>query len=189
MAFAYFVKNLLTAKIYLLDLSCLTLFHPCYQLFCIHFCVIHFYLTVASNRCVSVQRHCLCLCRPQASGMCLLPLQASGLGYIASRLMCNHFLSWVSGQVRYGNMRRSSTLLRPLSSGTQGASVWQSLRQKPGPSPSPWDTDQPAATTRHLVSTLATTTPSLRESGEQDQCQENEPHVQAAAADAHWLCR
>ena len=32
-------------------------------------------------------------------------------------------------------------------------------------------------------------TPSLRESGEQDQRQENEPHVHTAAADAHGLCR
>ena len=30
---------------------------------------------------------------------------------------------------------------------------------------------------------------SLRESDEQDQRQENEPHVRTAAADAHGLCR
>jgi len=32
-------------------------------------------------------------------------------------------------------------------------------------------------------------TPSLRVSGEQDQRQENKPHVPTAAADAHGLCR
>ena len=31
--------------------------------------------------------------------------------------------------------------------------------------------------------------PSVRESGEQDQRQENESHVHTAAADAHGLCR
>ena len=42
-----------------------------------------------------------------------------------------------------------------------------------------------------MVGPLASSThkaPSLRESGEQDQRQENEPHVHAAAADAHGLC-
>ena len=59
----------------------------------------------------------------------------------------------------------------------------------PGPSPSPGVADQPAATTRHVVSPLASTheAPSLRDSGEQDQRQENEPHVQTATADAHGL--
>ena len=41
---------------------------------------------------------------------------------------------------------------------------------------------------RHVVSPLASSThetPSLRESGEQDQRQENEPHVHTAATDAH----
>ena len=51
------------------------------------------------------------------------------------------------GQVRYESMRWSSTLLRPLSASTPGASVWPSPRHMPGPSPSPWDADQPAATT------------------------------------------
>ena len=49
-----------------------------------------------------------------------------------------------------------------------------------------------AATTRHLLSPLASSTHgthSLRESGEQDQRQENEPHVHTAAADTHGLCR
>ena len=43
-----------------------------------------------------------------------------------------------------------------------------------------------------MVGPLASSTheaPSLRESGEQDQPQENDPHVDTAAADAHRLCR
>ena len=51
---------------------------------------------------------------------------------------------------------------------------------------------QTAATTRHVVSPLASSTheaPSQRESGEQDQRQENEPHVHTAAADAHGIWR
>uniref|UniRef100_A0A8C4X1V8 Uncharacterized protein n=1 Tax=Eptatretus burgeri TaxID=7764 RepID=A0A8C4X1V8_EPTBU len=49
---------------------------------------------------------------------------------------------------------------------------------------------QPAATMRHVVGPLASSThetPSLRESGEQDQSQENEPHVHTAATD-HVFC-
>ena len=60
------------------------------------------------------------------------------------------------------------------------------------PSPSPGDADQPAATTRHVVSQLASSTHearSLRESGEQDQREENEPLVQTATADADGLGR
>ena len=94
--------------------------------------------------------------------------------------------------VRCGSMRQSSGSLRPLSTSTPGASIWPSPRQMPGPSPSPWDADQPAATTRHVVSPLTSSTheaPSLRESGEQDQGQENEPHVHTATADAHGLYR
>ena len=40
------------------------------------------------------------------------------------------------GQVRYGSMRWSSASLRPLSTGTPGASIWPSRRQMPGPTPS-----------------------------------------------------
>jgi len=46
--------------------------------------------------------------------------------------------------------------------------------------PSPSEADQPGATTRHVVGPLASSiheAPSLSESGEQDQHQENEPHV------------
>ena len=77
-----------------------------------------------------------------------------------------------SGQIRYESTRWSSASLLPLFSGTPGAFVWPSPRQMPGTSPSPWDSDQPAATTRHVVGPLASSTheaPSLRESGEQDQ--------------------
>ena len=42
--------------------------------------------------------------------------------------------------------------------------------------------------TRPLASSTHET-PSLRESGEQDQRQENEPHVHTAAAEARGLCR
>ena len=65
-----------------------------------------------------------------------------------------------SSQVKYGSMRQSSTSLRPLSAGTPGASVWPSPRQMPGPSPSPspWDAGQPAATTRLVVGSLASST-------------------------------
>ena len=97
-----------------------------------------------------------------------------------------------SGQVRYGSMCQNSVSLRSLSAGTPGASVWPSPRQMPGPSPSLWDAGHPAATTRHVVGPLASSThetPSLRESGEQDQRQENEPHVLTVATDAHGLCR
>ena len=62
----------------------------------------------------------------------------------------------------------------------------------PDPSPSPRDADQPAETTWHVVSLLASSTyedPSLTESGEQDHHQENEAHVHTAAADAQGLCR
>ena len=58
--------------------------------------------------------------------------------------------------------------------------------------PSPCDTNQPAVTMRHVVSMFAFTTheaPLLRESGEQDQHQENEVHIHIAAADTHGLCR
>ena len=50
---------------------------------------------------------------------------------------------------------------------------------------------QPTETTRHVGGPLASTheASSLRESGEQDQHQENDPHVHTAAADAHGLCR
>ena len=81
-------------------------------------------------------------------------------------------------------MHWSHASLRPLSAGTPGVSVW--------PSPSPKDADQSAATTRHVVGPLASSThevPSLRKSGELYQRQENEPHVHTAAADAHALCR
>ena len=60
------------------------------------------------------------------------------------------------------------------------------------PSGIPQADDQPAATTRHVVGPLASSTHetrSLRESGEQDQRKENEPHVHTAAADAHGRCR
>ena len=93
-----------------------------------------------------------------------------------------------SGQVRNGSMHRSSASLHPLSAGTPGASVWPSPRQMPGPSKAPRDANQPATTTRHVVSPLASSTHeahSLRESGEQDQHEENEPHVHTAAVDAH----
>ena len=66
-----------------------------------------------------------------------------------------------------------------------GASVWPFPRQTLDSSP-----DEPAATTGHVVSPLASSThevPSLRESGEQHQHQENEPHVHTAAADEHRL--
>ena len=89
-------------------------------------------------------------------------------------------------------MRRSSASLRPLSVGTPGVSVWLSTRQMLGRSTSPRDADQPAATTRHVLGPLASSTHeahSLRESGEQDQHQENEPHVNTAATDAHGLHR
>ena len=52
--------------------------------------------------------------------------------------------------------------------------------------------DQPPATMRHVVSPLASSTqeaPSLIESGEQDQHQQNELHVHTASADAHGRCR
>ena len=62
---------------------------------------------------------------------------------------------FIAGQVRYGSMRWSRMSLPPLSTGTPGASVWPSPRQMPGPSPSPRDADQPAATTRHVVGPLA----------------------------------
>ena len=91
-----------------------------------------------------------------------------------------------------GSMRRSSASLHPLSAGIPGASFWPSPRQMPGPFLSPWDADQPAATTRNVVGPSASSiheAPSLRVSGEQDQRQENEPHVHTAAADAHGLCR
>ena len=45
---------------------------------------------------------------------------------------------------------------------------------------------------RNIVGPLASSThetPSLRESCEQDQHQENEPHVHMAATDAQGLCR
>ena len=80
---------------------------------------------------------------------------------------------------------------RPLSTGTPGASVWPPPRQMPGPSPSILDADQPAVMS-HVVGLLASATyeaPSLTESGEQDQRQENEPHVHTAAADSHGLYR
>ena len=89
-------------------------------------------------------------------------------------------------------MYHSSASLRPLSAGTPGTSVWPFPKQMPGPSPSPGDTDQAAATTEHIVGLLASSTheaPSMRESGEQDQRQENEPYVHTASADAHGLCR
>ena len=89
-------------------------------------------------------------------------------------------------------MLRSGASLCPLSAGIPGASVWPSPRKMPGPSPYPGDTDQPAATLRHVIGPLAFSThkaPSLRESGEQDQHQQNEPHVHTDAADAHGLCR
>ena len=60
------------------------------------------------------------------------------------------------------------------------------------PIPTSLDADQLAATTRHVVSPLASSTleaPSLRQSFEQDQHQENEPHVQADTSDAHGLCK
>ena len=85
-------------------------------------------------------------------------------------------------------MRQSSASLRPLSAGTPGASVWPTPRQMLGPFPSPRDADQPAITTVHVVSQLASSihdAPSLRESADHDQRQENEPHVHAAAAEAH----
>ena len=50
--------------------------------------------------------------------------------------------------------------------------------------------NQPAAATRHVVGLLASRTheaPSLRESGEQDQHQGNEPHVHTATANANGL--
>jgi len=62
------------------------------------------------------------------------------------------------GQVRYGSMCQSSTSLCPLSASTPEASVWPSPRQMPGPSPSPWDADQPAATTRHSVGPFSSST-------------------------------
>ena len=65
-------------------------------------------------------------------------------------------------------------------------------RQMPGPFPSPCDADQLAATTRQMVSPLTSSTqeaPSLREYGEQDQRQENEPHAHTAAAHPHGLRR
>ena len=43
-----------------------------------------------------------------------------------------------------------------------------------------------------MVGPLAYSTheaPSLRESGEQDQCQKNEPHIHTVSADAHGLYR
>ena len=85
-------------------------------------------------------------------------------------------------------MRRSSVSLRPLSADNPGASIWPSSKQMSNPSPSPQDDNQPAATTKHVVSPLASSThkaPSPRESGEQNQRQENESHVHTAAADAH----
>ena len=91
-----------------------------------------------------------------------------------------------------GSMCQSSASLRPLSAGTPGASVWPSPKQMPGPSQSPSDADQPSATTRHVVSLLASSTheaPLLRQSGEQDQHQENKPHVHTDAAVTHGLCK
>ena len=47
------------------------------------------------------------------------------------------------------------------------------------------------STMGHVVGPLASSThetPSLRESGKQDERQESEPHVHTAAADAHGLC-
>ena len=92
--------------------------------------------------------------------------------------------------VRFGSTCQSSASPCPLSTGTSGASTWPSSRQMPGPSPTPSDVDQIAATTRHVIRPLASSTheaPSLRESGEQDQHQENDPHVHTATADAHGL--
>ena len=97
-----------------------------------------------------------------------------------------------TGQVRYGSMRQSSASLRLLSAGTPRASVWPSSSQMPGPSLSPENVDQSVATMRNVVGPLASSTHevhSLRESGEQDQCQENEPRVHTAAADANGQCR
>ena len=81
--------------------------------------------------------------------------------------------------------------LRPLSASTPRASIWPPPQAEAWPTPSQ-DADQPAATTRQVVGQLASSThetPSLRECDEQDQQQENEPHVHTAAADAHGRCR
>ena len=112
----------------------------------------------------------------------------------STRLMASHTTIFVQVRLGMGACARAvcCCVHFPPVLQAPGASVWPSPRQMPGPSPSPWDADQPAATTRHVVRPLATPTheaPSLRDSREQDQRRENEPHVPTAAADAHRLCR
>ena len=48
---------------------------------------------------------------------------------------------------------------------------------------------QPRGTWLAKLASSTPEAPSLRESGEQDQRQENEPHVHTATANAHGLCR
>ena len=48
----------------------------------------------------------------------------------------------LSGQVRYGGIRRSSASPRPPCDGTPSSSVWPSPRQTPGP-PCPYPSDRP----------------------------------------------
>ena len=89
-------------------------------------------------------------------------------------------------------MCRSSASLRPLSAGTPGASVWPSPKQilaHPHIQEMPINLLQPRGMWLAHLATSTHEDPSLRESGEQDQHQENEPHVHTAAADAHGLCR